>query len=333
MDRLRLILPIEKIEERYSAQWWTWTLAALAGHPEWGARIIGNPEPQRIHLGQFLDVYGTCLYKSDQLFQTIRVLEETQPRPATVVLYDAWYPGLEALAYIRDTTGRDLRIVGVLHAGTYDPYDFLAQQKLTYWARNLEKSWGKLLDKILVATEFHRSLLVENRGIDVRKIRLVKFPVFEDKDRRATTKGRIVVFPHRLAPEKQPEVFEAVQNYYFNTYGDNGTAFVMTKRKCSSKEEYYNLLARSKVSFSSALQETFGIAMQESINLGCVPIVPDRLAYRDTIPPEYRYRSGSIQLAARMIHDALEGRLPPPPIEYRADITPLLEEAFQDDTL
>lgn len=326
-NRLRLILPIEKIEDRYSAQWWTWTLAALADHPEWNARVIGSPTPQSIRTGEFLDVYGTNLYKSDQLFKTLEVLEATHPQPATVVLYDAWYPGLEALAYVRDATGRDIRLVGVFHAGTYDPYDFLAQRGMARWGRKLERAWGIALDKILVATEFHRSLLVEHRQFEVRKIRLVPFPVFEDEERRARPKDRVVVFPHRLAPEKQPTEFEAVRDVYRETYPtDFNAEFVFTKTEGRTKSEYYDLLARSTVSFSSALQETFGIAIQESINMGAVPIVPDRLSYRDTVPDAYRYRS--LQSAVRMIREALDGRLLPPPVQYRASIVPLLEEAF-----
>jgi len=325
-NRLRLILPIEKIEDRYSAQWWAWTLAALAAHPEWNARVIGSPTPQSIRTGEFLDVYGTNLYKSDQLFKTLEVLEATHPQPATVVLYDAWYPGLEALAYVREATGRDIRLVGVFHAGTYDPYDFLAQRGMARWGRKLERAWGIALDKILVATEFHRSLLVEHRQFQVSKIRLVPFPVFEDADRRARKKERIVVFPHRLAPEKRPEDFETIAAAYREYFPNDKTLFVYTKKECRTKDEYYDLLSRSTVAFSSALQETFGIAIQEAINLGCVPVVPDRLSYPDTVPDLYRYRS--LQSAVRMIREALDGRLPPPSVQYRASIEPLLEEAF-----
>ena len=60
---------------------------------------------------------------------------------------------------------------------------------------------------------------------------------------------------------------------------------------CNTKREYYELLGRARVAISSALQETWGIAMLEALFSGCVPLVPDRLSYHEMYPIHFRYRS------------------------------------------
>jgi len=54
-----------------------------------------------------------------------------------------------------------------------------------------------------------------------------------------------------------------------------------------SKEEYYEWLNRGSIVVSTATQENFGISVVEAIRHGCVPILPDRLAYPEIIPEAY----------------------------------------------
>jgi len=59
-------------------------------------------------------------------------------------------------------------------------------------------------------------------------------------------------------------------------------------RNPDGKKQYYEILAKSKVIFSAALQDTVGNAMFEAINLGNTPVVPEG-QYDEYIPPEFRY--------------------------------------------
>jgi hypothetical protein len=51
------------------------------------------------------------------------------------------------------------------------------------------------------------------------------------------------------------------------------------------------LLNRSKISVSFALHENWGIGMQESVLAGCIPIVPNRLAYTEMYPKCFQYEN------------------------------------------
>jgi glycosyltransferase involved in cell wall biosynthesis len=46
------------------------------------------------------------------------------------------------------------------------------------------------------------------------------------------------------------------------------------------------MLSRCDLVVSTAIQENFGIAVVEAILAGCQPVLPDRLAYPEIIPPE-----------------------------------------------
>jgi len=56
-------------------------------------------------------------------------------------------------------------------------------------------------------------------------------------------------------------------------------------------EEYRELLSRCDVVLSTAIHEFQGIAVMEAVAAGCLPLVPNRLSYRELIGEKYRYES------------------------------------------
>jgi hypothetical protein len=109
------------------------------------------------------------------------------------------------------------------------------------------------------------------------------------KDELAPYKGakkeNIVLFPHRVAPEKQPEIFRDL-SLYFPDY-----EFVFAQDKQLTKHEYHELLAKSKMVFSANLQETLGISWYEAALVGTIPFVPDRLSYSEMATDDVTYRT------------------------------------------
>ncbi len=125
--------------------------------------------------------------------------------------------------------------------------------------------------------------------------------------------GPIIVWPHRWETDKNPaSFFEALlelkrQKKKFRVIVCGGATknpemknlFQTCKetfRKNSlhwgyadSRQEYRSLLSISHIAVSTAKHEFFGLAMMEACALGCRPLVPDRLAYKELYPEEYRY--------------------------------------------
>jgi len=51
------------------------------------------------------------------------------------------------------------------------------------------------------------------------------------------------------------------------------------------------LIQKAKISFSANTQETFGIGTVEALFLGAVPLVPNRLAYKELYSDIFKYNS------------------------------------------
>jgi hypothetical protein len=282
-----LFFPIEPLEDRYSADWFKWFTEAFKKENIENYQFLPQPLSDKINDGSFLDVCGTNYFKAMQIAQFSEMAYNKQIKDDDVVfLMDAWFPGLESIAYIRDALKLKFKICGILHAGTYDPYDFLTKSGMSYWGKSLEESWFKILDKVFVATNYHKRLLMSTRDIDSNKIIVTGIPAALDLDYFGP-KENIVVFPHRLDSEKNPQMFLELARR--NT--DSNWSFVCTKEVCKTKQEYYDLLKRSKIAVSFADQETFGIAMVEAVMLGCLPAVPDRLSYSELYDPVFQYSS------------------------------------------
>ncbi len=282
-------VPIESLKERYSAQWNKWIPNELKRLGVPFTTIYSGPLSDKINTGSFLDVVCTNHFKASQLQQICQMIHEGEIKDGDVFFFhDLWFPGLEMLAYIRDGLGLDISICGILHAGTYDPHDFLSKRNMNAWGRRLEESWFQLVDKIFVTTEFHKQLIMSCRDVDNSKIKIAGYPLeFKDFVDPKIEKENIVVFPHRLDEEKNPQLFDLLAE----RCKASGWQFIKTKEYCQSKEEYYNLLNRSKIAVSFADQETFGIAQAEALFCGCIPIVPDRLSYQELYQDRFKFDS------------------------------------------
>ena len=58
-----------------------------------------------------------------------------------------------------------------------------------------------------------------------------------------------------------------------------------------STEQYELIVKQSDFVLSTALHDFQGLAVLESVSLGCIPVVPNRLAYKEIFPKKYCYDS------------------------------------------
>ena len=98
-------------------------------------------------------------------------------------------------------------------------------------------------------------------------------------------KEDIILFPHRIAPEKQLEIFKDLSRRMPDF------EFIVCQEKNLSKAEYHTLLRKSKIVFSGNLQETLGISCYEAALSGALPMVPDRLSYSEMYTNTFKYPS------------------------------------------
>lgn len=291
-------LPIEPLPERYSTYWLKDVGQQLAREGAVVTQVLGAAVTDRINNGEFLDVTGTLIWKATQMERLLRYIQAGEVNDDDVIfLHDLWYPGLEALFYARQGLGLKFKIAGMLHAGTYDPNDWTTRMQMQRWGRELENAWFHEIDMIFVASLYHAEMLRLSRSTRSNVMVTMSFPRAWDAQLPQAgqdsllrnTKQKIVVWPHRMAPEKDPDKFRKAAAILEQEFPE--WQFICTKDICKSKEQYYQLLLHSKIAVSTAKQETWGIAMREAVLAGCVPLVPDTLAYPETFPP-FLYSEG-----------------------------------------
>ena len=291
-------MDIEAVDTRYTKQWKEHLPDQLQRALVRDTAILAEVEvisggdvPQATTPGAFLNFGGTNVYKSNQLQQIATLFCEGKVHDGDYFLYtDAWNPTVIQLRYMAELLGVDIRIGGLWHAGSYDPQDFLGRLIGDKpWVRLAEQSMYECYDDNYYASEFHIDLFAESLAIDPTKTHRVGWPMEYLKTGLEQYKGMekrdLILFPHRIAPEKQPEIFrdlaESMPEY----------EFVMCQEQELSKVEYHNLLGEAKLVFSANLQETLGISWYEGAIVGALPMVPNRLSYSEMGESDFLYPS------------------------------------------
>ena len=304
------LVDLESVETRYTSQWKGHVPKLLEAHGHEVVIIEGPTDiPSATTPGAFLNFGGTNIYKSVQVERMARLFTEGGVKHGDHFIFtDAWHPGIINLTYMSELLGIPVTIHALWHAGSYDPQDFLGRLiGDAAWVRHAEKSFFHAIDHNYFATDFHIKLfskvmlgytLFKNvydndhfrtNFLDTKKIVRTGWPmeympaaleVFKELPKR-----NLILFPHRLAPEKQVEIFRdlkaALPKY----------EFIVCQDTPLTKVQYHALLASAKIVFSANLQETLGISMYEGALVNAIPLVPDRLSYSEMFSKIWKYPS------------------------------------------
>jgi len=304
------LVDLESVETRYTGQWKTHVpkLLKKAGH---NVQVISGPTdiPSATTPGAFLNFGGTNIYKSAQVEQLGRLFCAGTVKPSDHFLFtDAWHPGIINLKYMSELLQVPVTTHGLWHAGSYDPQDFLGRLVGNKpWVRNAEKSFYHAFDHNYFATEFHVHLFMKqllNDGYtsenpwwsqdwqeryDSGKIVRTGWPMEYMDDTLTAYKNMpkrdLILFPHRIAPEKQVDIFRDLAKH-LPQY-----EFVVCQDQNLNKHEYHTLLGQAKMVFSANLQETLGISCYEGALVDAIPMVPDRLSYSEMYYDMFKYPS------------------------------------------
>ena len=295
------LVDLEPVETRYTAQW-KLHIPELLKKAEHNVEIISGPAdiPNATTPGAFLNFGGTNIYKSAQVERMGRLFCDGLVSAGDHFIFtDAWHPGIINLKYMSELLGIPVTTHGLWHAGSYDPQDFLGRLVGDKpWVRHAEKSFYEAFDHNYFATQFHIDMFCENllgRKSSITtyfvkdKIVRTGWPMEYMTETLAPYKGMpkddLILFPHRLAPEKQLPIFrdlaQSLPQYQF----------VVCQEHNLTKDEYHRMLGQAKIVFSANLQETLGISCYEGAVVDAIPMVPDRLSYTEMYHDVFKYPS------------------------------------------
>ena len=304
------LVDLEAVSTRYTGEWKT-HLPAILKKRGYDVQVISGPEdiPSATTPGAFLNFGGTNIYKARQVETMGRLFCNGAVRPGDHFIFtDAWHPGIVNLKYMSELLGIPVTTHGLWHAGSYDPQDFLGRLVGDKpWVRHAEKSFYHAFDHNYFATDFHIHMFYKNliQPNPDRKVSMYKtvlddtlftskvvrtgWPMEYMEDilvpYKGMTKRNLILFPHRIAPEKQVEIFRDLKEH-LPQY-----EFVVCQDQQLTKNEYHNLLGEAKLVFSANLQETLGISWYEGAVVDAIPMVPDRLSYSEMAYDTFKYPS------------------------------------------
>jgi hypothetical protein len=299
------IFSLEPLESRYTQQWHEHVPKLLKQKLSDKFNVVqidGVQKDSHLSPGAFLNFSDTNYWKSSQLCNFLEHHNRGETSTDDHILFtDAWNPTVIQLKYMKDLLGFNWTLHGMFHSGSYDPQDFLGRLiGDAPWVRHAEQSFYHAFDHNYFATDFHIDLFAESFSetvdnewklsmIEQGKIVRTGWPMEYFQDILAPYKGMkkrdMILFPHRIAPEKQVEIFRDLATH-LPQY-----EFVVCQDQQLTKHEYHTLLGQAKMVFSANLQETLGISWYEGAVVDAIPMVPDRLSYSEMAFDTFKYPS------------------------------------------
>jgi len=303
---------LEPYEGRYTLQLQQWSEAAFKRRGIDYEIIHGDilDDSKSIVTGQVLDAHGRSYYSLTQMANLVKKMKSGEITwNDTIFFEDMFTPGIEAIPYIVDQLPWEYQpeIYVRCLAQTIDPDDFLHVWDMQEWMGHYEKMCDTWVTGILASNEeMVAHMRIAGWKAPIYNISGLAFDKDEVQSRIAEIKPFInrkkrVVFAARFDQEKQPGFFmDLVEDY--GKYNRDVEFAVLSggplrsndqkyldrarelEKTCNfriyenlKKNEYYELLADSRVLFNCALQDWVSNTASEADALGTNCLYP---AYR-----------------------------------------------------
>ena len=305
---------LEPYEGRYTLQLQEWTERAFKKR---GVDYIVVPgttidNSKAIVTGQVLDAHGRSYFGMSQIMNLVKMMKAGEVTSDDVVFFeDMFQPGMESLPYIMQQSPAEYRPKVWIRclAQAIDPDDFIHVWGMSKWMSLYEEMCNEFVTGVLATNEeMVAHMKIANWKAPVYNISGLSFGKEEVQSRIKDVKPfeertMRVIFGARWDQEKQPGFFmDMIEHWQQNKklppvefcicvggpLRSNNKIYVdrarlmekegtLTIYENLKKNQYYNILADSRVLFNCALQDWTSNTVSEADTLGCNVLFP---AYR-----------------------------------------------------
>lgn len=334
---------LEPYEGRYTLQLQQWSEAVFKRRGINYEVIHGDilDNSKAIVTGQVLDAHGRSYYSLTQMAKLVAKMKAGELDHSDVIFFeDMFTPGMEALPYIMDQIEpiHQPRIFVRCLAQTIDPDDFLHVWGMNDWMADYERMVNHWVTGVLASNEE----MVAHARIAGWKVPIYNISglAFDQNEVRSRVKEikpfnerkNRVVFAARFDQEKQPNFFMEIIEHFgpksdiefavlsggplrsnVPQYIDAARSLQVTHPNFKiyenlSKNEYYEILADSKVLFNCALQDWVSNTASEADALGVNCLFPAYRSFPETFAndPECLYVPWSKEDATNKLECLLE---------------------------
>ena len=303
---------LEPYEGRYTLQLQDWTERAFKKAGVEYVLVPGTTidDSKAIVTGQVLDAHGRSYFGMSQIMNLVQMMKAGEITNKDIIFFeDMFQPGMEALPYILNQTPEKYQPKIFLRclAQSIDPDDFVHVWGMSKWMSLYEHMCNEIPNVNILASneEMVANMRIANWSAPIYNISGLSFGK-EEVQSRVTQKPFIdrkqrVVFGARWDQEKQPQFFLDLAQAYKakhpetefticqggplrsnnKFYVDEARHFakegIITINENLKKDDYYNILADSRVLFNCALQDWTSNTVSEADALGANVLFP---AYR-----------------------------------------------------
>nr|MBC8435395.1 glycosyltransferase [Pseudomonadota bacterium] len=306
---------LEPYEGRYTLQLTDWTELAYKKRGIDYEIIPGTTidDSKAIVTGQVLDAHGRSYFGMSQMMNLVQMMKAGKITSDDIVFFeDMFQPGMESLPYILHQVEDKHRPKIFLRclAQAIDPDDFVHVWGMAKWMSLYEEMCNEIPNVNILATneEMVAHMKIANWKAPIYNISGLSFGKEEVQERVPNRKAfndrkMRVIFGARWDQEKQPGFFMDMINHWKanpklpdvefaiccgGPLRSNNKVYVDQARLMEKqgtlkiyenlkKNEYYNILADSRVLFNCALQDWTSNTVSEADSLGTNVLFP---AYR-----------------------------------------------------
>jgi len=305
---------LEPYEGRYTLQLQEWTERAFKKRGIDYVIVPGTTidDSKSIVTGQVLDAHGRSYFGMSQIMNLVTMMKAGEITSDDIVFFeDMFQPGMESLPYIMNQSPAEFRPKVWIRclAQSIDPDDFIHVWDMSKWMSLYEAMCNEFVTGVLATNEeMVAHMKVANWKAPLYNISGLSFGKEEVQSRVKDIKPfeertLRVVFGARWDQEKQPGFFmDLIEHWKENTrlppvefaiccggpLRSNNKVYVdrarlmekqgtLTIYENLKKNQFYNILADSRVLFNCALQDWTSNTVSEADSLGCNVLFP---AYR-----------------------------------------------------
>ena len=309
---------LEPYEGRYTLQLTDWSERAFKKRGIEYVIVPGTTidNSKAIVTGQVLDAHGRSYFGMSQLMNLVRMMKNGEITSSDAVFFeDMFQPGMESLPYIIQQSPERYRPKIFLRclAQAIDPDDFVHVWGMSKWMSLYEEMCNEIPNVHILATneEMVAHMRIANWRAPIYNISGLSFGKQEVLSRLKSIKPfeqrtKRVCFAARFDQEKQPDFYmDLIQrvrkqdpSVEFAVFAggplrSNNERYLTRARELESrgdlkiyenlkKDQYYELLADSRVLFNCALQDWVSNTVSEADTLGCNVLFPAYRSFPET---------------------------------------------------
>jgi len=309
---------LEPYEGRYTLQLQEWTERV---YKKRGIDYVVVPgttidDTKAISVGQVLDAHGRSYFGMSQMMNLVQMMRNGSVTSKDIVFFeDMFQPGMESLPYILHQVEEKHRPTIYLRclAQAIDPDDFVHVWGMSKWMSMYEQMCNEIPNVHILATneEMVAHMRIANWRAPIYNISGLSFGKQEVLSRVKSIKpfdqrAKRVCFAARFDQEKQPDFYmdlatrvrkqdPSVEFAVFSggPLRSNNEKYLTRARELESKgdlkiyenlkkDQYYELLADSRVLFNCALQDWVSNTVSEADTLGCNVLFPAYRSFPET---------------------------------------------------